>query len=203
MTTGVFQRLQALAARGLGERMDAQIGGQNLAQLRHSPFLKRKIAVSQLPAPALGRSPDFPSAFLTAATDRLGLGNPEQGIGDCAAFRLEVRSLGASMAENFATLAQAFESRAQKYGARTFLKDKSNKTWRDHSWAAIADAAARLRAGLQKMGIQPGDRVGILSDNSPQWVIVDQAVLGLGGIVVPLYTTSGAEETRHVISDSG
>jgi long-chain acyl-CoA synthetase len=107
------------------------------------------------------------------------------------------------MGENFATLAQAFESRAQKYGDRTFLKDKSNRTWRDHSWAAVANAAARLRAGLQKIGIRPGDRVGILSDNSPQWVIVDQAVLGLGGIVVPLYTTSGAEETRHVISDSG
>ena len=106
------------------------------------------------------------------------------------------------MAENFATLAQAFENRAQKYGARTFLKDKSNKTWHEHSWAAIADAAARLRAGLQKIGIRPGDRVGILSDNSPQWVIVDQAVLGLGAVVVPLYTTSGAEETRHVISDS-
>ena len=56
------------------------------------------------------------------------------------------------MTENFATLAQAFESRAQKYGVRTFLKDKSNKTWQDHSWAAIADAAARLRAGLQKIG---------------------------------------------------
>jgi long-chain acyl-CoA synthetase len=107
------------------------------------------------------------------------------------------------MAENFATLAQAFENRAQKYGARTFLKDKSGKTWQDHSWAAIADAAARLRAGLQKIGIRSGDRIGILSDNSPRWVIVDQAVLGLGGIVVPLYTTSGAEETRHVISDSG
>lgn len=107
------------------------------------------------------------------------------------------------MADNFATLAQAFENRAQKYGARTFLKDKSNKIWHDHSWAGIADAAARLRAGLQKIGIRPGDRVGILSENSPQWVIVDQAVLGLGGVVVPLYTTSGPEETRHVISDSG
>jgi long-chain acyl-CoA synthetase len=107
------------------------------------------------------------------------------------------------MADNFATLAQAFESRAQKYGARTFLKDKSNKTWQDHSWASIADVAARLRTGLQKLGVRPGDRVGILSDNSPKWVIVDQAVLGLGAIVVPLYTTSGAEETRHVISDSG
>src|SRR5215831_12094818 len=107
------------------------------------------------------------------------------------------------MAENFATLAQAFENRAQKYGARTFLKDKFDKTWHDHSWTEIVDAAGRLRAGLQRLGIGPGDRVGILSDNCPQWVIVDQAVLGLGAVVVPLYTTSGAEETRHVISDSG
>lgn len=107
------------------------------------------------------------------------------------------------MAENYATLAQAFEHQAQKYGARTFLKDKFDKVWHDHSWSEIADAAARLRGGLQKMGVKPGDRVAILSDNSPEWVIVDQAVLGLGAIVVPLYTTSGAEETRHVIADSG
>jgi len=107
------------------------------------------------------------------------------------------------MAENFATIAQAFEHLARKYGSRAFLKDKYEKTWHDHSWSEIADAVGRLRAGLRQLGIKPGDRVGILSDNSPQWVIVDQAVLGLGGVVVPLYTTSGAEETRHVISDSG
>ncbi len=107
------------------------------------------------------------------------------------------------MSENFTTLAQAFEHQAQKYGARTFLKDKYDKAWHDHSWSEIADAAARLRAGLQRLGVGPGDRVGILSDNSPEWVIVDQAVLGLGGVVVPLYTTSGVDETRHVISDSG
>jgi long-chain acyl-CoA synthetase len=107
------------------------------------------------------------------------------------------------MSENFTTLAQAFEHLAKKYGARTFLKDKYDKAWHDHSWAEIADAAGRLRAGLRSMGVRPGDRVGILSDNSPQWVIVDQAVLGVGGIVVPLYTTSGVDETHHVISDSG
>ncbi len=53
------------------------------------------------------------------------------------------------------------------------------------------------------MGIKPGDRVAILSDNSPQWVIVDQAVLGLGAVTTPLFTTSGAEEHRHVLNDSG
>ena len=107
------------------------------------------------------------------------------------------------MAENFSTIAQAFETLAQKYGTRTFLKDKYDKAWHDHSWNEIADAAARLRGGLIKLGVKPGDRVAILSDNCPQWVVVDQAVLGIGAVMVPLYTTSGADETRHVISDSG
>jgi long-chain acyl-CoA synthetase len=107
------------------------------------------------------------------------------------------------MPENFATLAQAFEHQARKYGSRTFLKDKFDRTWHDHPWSEIADAAARLRAGLITMGVKPGDRVAILSDNCPQWVIVDQAALGMGAIVVPLYTTSGVDETRHVITDSG
>ncbi|MGH7836719.1 MAG: AMP-binding protein, partial [Candidatus Binataceae bacterium] len=102
-----------------------------------------------------------------------------------------------------ATLAQAFAHQAQKYGARALLKDKVDGVWRDHSWNDVAARAMRLRAGLARLGVKSGDRVAILSENSPEWVIVDQAVLGLGAIVVPLYTTSGAEETRHVIVDCG
>lgn len=107
------------------------------------------------------------------------------------------------MADLVATLAQGFERQAGKYGDRTFLRDKQNKQWQSHSFNAIAAAAGRLRAGLAKLGVRPGDRVAILSDNCPQWIIVDQAALGLGAVVVPLYTTSGIEETRHVIGDSG
>ena len=107
------------------------------------------------------------------------------------------------MAIAAATLATAFEDQARKYGPRTFLRDKHDKTWLNHSWSDLSARAMRLRAGLARLGVKAGDRVAILSENSPQWVIVDQAVLGLGGIVIPLYTTSGAEETRHVITDSG
>jgi long-chain acyl-CoA synthetase len=101
------------------------------------------------------------------------------------------------------TLAQILEQQVRRYDSRVFLRDKSNGHWRDHSWSSVADRAARLRAGLRNMGIKPGDRVAILCDNSPEWVIVDMAALGLGAIVVPLYTTGGAEETRHVLTDSG
>jgi long-chain acyl-CoA synthetase len=107
------------------------------------------------------------------------------------------------MADRVATLSQSFEAQAHKYGARAFLKDKRDKVWTDHSWTEVSEAAGRLRAGLLGLGVRPGDRVAILSDNCPEWIVVDQAVLGLGSIVVPLYTTSGVEETAHVISDSG
>ena len=107
------------------------------------------------------------------------------------------------MPQHFATLAHAFDSQARKYGSRVLLKQKRDKVWRDFSWNEINQAAAKLRAGLIRMGIKPGDRVAILSDNSPQWVIVDQAVLGLGAVTTPMFTTSGAEEHRHVLNDSG
>jgi long-chain acyl-CoA synthetase len=105
-------------------------------------------------------------------------------------------------AASFSTLAEAFDHQARKYGSRTFLRQKRDKIWRDFSWSAIAEAAARLRAGFVRLGIRHGDRIAILADNSPEWVIADQAALGLGAVVVPLYTTSAADETRHVLNDS-
>ena len=107
------------------------------------------------------------------------------------------------MPESVTTLPQSFEAQARKYGARVYLKAKRDSVWIDHSWTEISDAAGRLRAGLAALGVKPGDRVAILSDNCPEWIVVDQAALGLGAVVVPLYTTSGLEETAHVINDSG
>jgi long-chain acyl-CoA synthetase len=101
------------------------------------------------------------------------------------------------------TLAQILEQQARRYDSRAFLRAKSKDGWVDHSWRSVAQRAARLRAGLSSLGFKTGDRVAIFSDNSPEWVIVDMAALGLGAIVVPLYTTGSAEETRHVLNDSG
>jgi long-chain acyl-CoA synthetase len=101
------------------------------------------------------------------------------------------------------TLAKAFEHEVSRHADRAFLRVKRQRTWRDYSWRHVADQAMRLRAGLKRLGVARGDRIAILSENSPEWVIVDLAVLGLGGVVVPLYTTTGAEEMRHVITDSG
>ncbi len=102
-----------------------------------------------------------------------------------------------------ATLAKAFQNQVRKYGDRVYLRDKPDKVWRDHSWRELAEAIGRLRAGLMRLGVRPGDRIGIMADNCPEWVIVDQAILGIGAIVVPLYTTSAPDEICEILNDSG
>ncbi len=101
------------------------------------------------------------------------------------------------------SIAHAFEHNCAKYADRPFLREKRNGGWSNLSWAEASAATRRLRAGLLKLGLKAGDRVAILSENCPQWVIVDLAVLGMGAIVVPLYPTSSTEEIEHVLNDSG
>lgn len=115
----------------------------------------------------------------------------------------QVEPFDNAMSRNHSTLSQLFEVQADKYGSRVFLRQKRDRVWRDFAWTEVASAARRIRTGLSSLGLGRGDRIAILAENSPVWVFVDQAALGLGAIVVPLYTTSGVEEMRHVLTDSG
>lgn len=75
--------------------------------------------------------------------------------------------------------------------------------WRDLSWRQMADHIARWQAAMRHEGLQPGDRVAIMLKNSPQWVMFDQAALGLGLVTVPLYVSDRPENVAHVLADSG
>ena len=56
---------------------------------------------------------------------------------------------------------------------------------------------------LARWGVQKGDRVAILSENRPEWAVADYATLLLGAVVVPIYPTLTAEQTAHILRDSG
>ena len=78
---------------------------------------------------------------------------------------------------------------------------------RGGEWAHIsgADVAARVRAcalGLAALGVRAGDRVALLSENRPEWSIADLAILSLGAVNVPIYTTQAIEQVRYILSDS-
>jgi long-chain acyl-CoA synthetase len=81
--------------------------------------------------------------------------------------------------------------------------DPSLQAWRDYAWAEIYRQVARWQAALEREALQPGDRVAIMSRNSPEWVIFDQAAMGLGLITVPLYTQDRAENAAYIVRDAG
>ena len=78
----------------------------------------------------------------------------------------------------------------------------------DGAWTDVtcAEVAAQIRSaalGLIAHGVQAGDRVAILSATRFEWMILDYATLSVGGVTVPIYETSSAEQVRWVLEDSG
>ena len=66
-----------------------------------------------------------------------------------------------------------------------FAVDHPDET-KEYTYSDVYDHSSRIAAALSSSGVQPGDRVGILMDNSPHWVFIMLAVIRLGGIGVPL-----------------
>lgn len=75
-------------------------------------------------------------------------------------------------------------------------------------WVPISSAelyrnVVGVARALQSWGIGPGDRVAILSENRPEWTITDFAILSLGAVAVPIYSTQTTEQTAFILNDSG
>jgi len=75
--------------------------------------------------------------------------------------------------------------------------------WRDYSWEKVAELVARWQDGFEADGLQAGDRVAIMLRNSVNWIVFDQAAMGLGLVNVPLYTSDRPDNTAYILHDSG
>ena len=65
------------------------------------------------------------------------------------------------------------------------------------------DRIRDLSLGLGALGVEPGDRVAILSDSRPEWVIADLAALTAGAVTAPIYPTLPESQVRYILADSG
>ena len=81
--------------------------------------------------------------------------------------------------------------------------DDVTESWRDLTWRQAGDQVARWQAALAKEGLIAGDRVAIIMNNSPEWMMFDQAALGNGLVVVPLYTQDRAENVAYILENAG
>ncbi len=81
--------------------------------------------------------------------------------------------------------------------------DKSDGEWHDSTWREMAIEVARWQKGLASLNLDPGDRVALSLKNSREWVMFEQAALGLGLVVVPLYTDDRPDNVAFIIEDAG
>ena len=76
------------------------------------------------------------------------------------------------------------------------------KNWRDWSWREVAQEVGRWQAALKRDGVQPGERVAVCMHNRVEWVLFDQAAIGIGAVVVPLYFDDRPENMAFCINDA-
>src|SRR5947208_16968466 len=80
---------------------------------------------------------------------------------------------------------------------------KKEGQWLRISGEAIIQRVRAVALGLSALGVKRGDRVALLSENRPDWSVVDLAILSLGAVNVPIYTTQAPEQVRYILEDSG
>ena len=105
--------------------------------------------------------------------------------------------------EHFPNLVSMFLTRVREQGDKPFLWSKQDGAWLPISYNAAARQVAALAASLKGMGLQPGDRVMLVSENRPEWLIADLGIMAAGCVTVPTYTTNTARDHQHILGNSG
>ncbi len=106
--------------------------------------------------------------------------------------------------EDAKTLDGLFLQRLRRSGEREAYRsyDRVSESWKSYSWRQMAEQIARWRQALSGEQLSRGDRVAIQLRNSPEWVMLDQACLGLGLVLVPLYTDDGPDNIAYILDDA-
>jgi long-chain acyl-CoA synthetase len=80
------------------------------------------------------------------------------------------------------------------------LAGKTDKEWRKYSLAEYIEITNALSYGMIKLGINMGDKVGIISTNRPEWNMLDMAIMQIGAITVPIYPTLATHEYKYILN---
>lgn len=107
--------------------------------------------------------------------------------------------------EQAGTLPGLFRERVRRTPDRIAYKhyEPENQAWVDSRWRETESEIGRWQGALSRAALQPGDRVAMMLRNGPEWVLFDQAAMGLGLVTVPLYTDDRAENAAYILKNAG
>ncbi|MGY4802335.1 AMP-dependent synthetase/ligase [Teichococcus aerofrigidensis] len=94
-------------------------------------------------------------------------------------------------------------NQARRWPDRPMLRYWRDGGWRRMRWAEFALQVAAVAAGLRSHGVAPGDRVLLLAENRPEFLIADTALMAIGAVTVPAYTTGTVADHGHILRDAG
>jgi long-chain acyl-CoA synthetase len=100
-------------------------------------------------------------------------------------------------------LSALFRVQADRLGPRPALRYRRNGLYRDVTWDAYRDRACAAAAALIDSGIQLGDRIGLLAENSVDWLTADMGILGAGAVNVPPHAPLTARQVQYQLHNSG
>ena len=80
------------------------------------------------------------------------------------------------------------------------LACKREGTWLKFSIQEYVKQTNSISYGMLKMGIEPGDKVGIVSSNRPEWNMLDFAIMQIGAVSIPIYSTISQDDYRHILN---
>ena len=107
------------------------------------------------------------------------------------------------MSDSFRTLPGLLKYVEAKFRNEFALSYKKDGAWVGISTAEVGETVRRLSGGLVELGLKPGDKVGIVADPSPFWMMMDLAILGAGAISVPMFSNISQDNLTFEIQDSG
>jgi long-chain acyl-CoA synthetase len=101
------------------------------------------------------------------------------------------------------SLPAMFFAQARQLGSQPFLWCKRDGKWESLSYADTASLVRRVARSLQALGVVSGDRVVLVAENRPEWTVTDMAIMAIGAITVPAFSTNTVADHRHVLIHSG
>jgi len=100
---------------------------------------------------------------------------------------------------SFPSLPAMFLAQAAGRPGRPFLWQRRAGAWTARTYGDTRREVSEVYRGLRALGLAPGDRIFLLAENRPEWLIADLAILAAGGVTVPAYVTNTAESHRHLL----
>jgi long-chain acyl-CoA synthetase len=112
---------------------------------------------------------------------------------------------GFGPAVEFTTIVEMFDNLVEKFGndPRPAVMSKSNGEYRGISYTELKWMVERFSCGLAALGARRGDRIALISENRPEWIIADMAMMRLGAVNVSLFTTLAPKQIEFILNDSG